>query len=294
MELLSKLLFVINPISGGYDKIGIQTGIHKYYKNKSHTIEILELSGRNGGLDVHEKIKIWQPDAVIAVGGDGTVKMIAEQLQGTQIPLGILPAGSANGLAKELNIPSSFPEALESIMNGVIKDVDLIRINGKEVCIHLSDIGLNALLVKYYAMGGVRGKWGYAKAIFRVFLQRQLIRTQLYLNGQQVERKAFMIVLANARTYGTGAVINPGGDITDGIFEVVVIKELSLWEVLKMLIIDKPFDPEKIEILQATDIRIDIAKRAHFQVDGEYRGKLSSVHARIVPAALRLIFPADV
>jgi diacylglycerol kinase (ATP) len=292
MEPLSKLLFVINPISGGYDKVDMQAGIHKYYKNKSHTIQILELSGRNSGPDVHEKIKTWQPDAVIAVGGDGTIKMLAELMQSSQIPLGILPAGSSNGLAKEMNIPVSFPESLEGIMNGTIRDVDLIKINGKEVCIHLSDIGLNALLVKYYAMGGVRGKWGYAKAILRVFLQRQLIRTELYLNGERIEKKAFMIVLANARTYGTGAVINPQGDIGDGRFEVVIIKELSIWEVLKMLIINKPFNPGKIEILQTTDIRIDIGKRAHFQVDGEYRGKLSSVHAKILPAALRMIFPA--
>jgi diacylglycerol kinase (ATP) len=292
MEPSSKLLFVINPISGGYKKIDMQEGIHRYYKNKSHTIQVLELSGRNSGLDVYEKIKNWQPDVVIAVGGDGTIKMVAEQLQGTPIPLGILPAGSSNGLAKELGIPSSLPEALDNIMNGVVKNVDLIKLNGKEVCVHLSDIGLNALLVKYYAMGGVRGKWGYAKAIFRVFLQRQLLKTELYIDGERTEKKAFMIVLANARTYGTGAVINPQGDLGDGRFEVVIIKELSLWEVLKMLIINKPFDPAKIEILQATDIRIDIAKRAHFQVDGEYRGKLSSVHAKILPAALRLIIPA--
>jgi diacylglycerol kinase (ATP) len=292
MEPSSKLLFVINPISGGYKKIDMQEAIHKYYKNKSHTIQVLELSGRNSGLDVYEKIKNWQPDAVIAVGGDGTIKMLAEQMQGTSIPLGILPAGSSNGLAKELGMPSSLPEALDSIMNGIVKNVDLIQLNGREICVHLSDIGLNALLVKYYAMGGVRGKWGYAKAILRVFLQRQLLSTELYTNGQRLEKKAFMIVVANARTYGTGAVINPQGDLSDGKFEVVVIKELSLWEVLKMLVINKPFDPGKIEILQTTDIRIDIIKRAHFQIDGEYKGKLSSVHAKILPAALRLIFPA--
>ena len=292
-NVASKLLFVINPVSGGNNKTVWETGIEDYFKDTSHEISIINLNGKNDTVRVREQIKNFQPDKVIAVGGDGTIKLVAEQLVDTQTPLGILPAGSANGLATELELPFTVKEALDVVLHGIIKKIDLIRINDKEICIHLSDMGLNALVVKYYSLGGVRGKWGYAKAIFRVLWQRQLIKTELRLNGEAIPRSAFMIVIANARTYGTGIVINPAGSLEDGLFEVVIMKELSLVELLKMMLTHKAFNPEKIEVLQTTEVTITIRKKAYFQVDGEYRGKITSVRAKILPGALNVLFPLD-
>jgi diacylglycerol kinase (ATP) len=287
----SKILFVVNPVSGGRKKINWETAIREYFTGNNHQVEILMMTGGNDGLRIHEKVKSWQPDKVVAVGGDGTIKLVAELIFSTGIPMGIIPAGSANGLAREFNLPSSVRDALDVIMKDNVQRVDLIKINDKEICIHLSDMGLNARVVKYYAMGGVRGKWGYARAIGRVLWQRQLIKTEILIDGQRLLRAAFMVVIANARTYGTGALINPTGNVSDGVFEVVVVKELSVWELLKMIITHKPFDPRKIEVLKATEVSVSIRKRAYFQVDGEYRGKLTAVHARILPAALNLLLP---
>lgn len=287
----SKILFVINPVSGGNKKTLWETGISQYFANTGHQIRIFNLNGKNDTSLLREKITQFQPDKVIAVGGDGTIKLVAQQLIGTQIPLGILPAGSANGMAHELGLPDTVEEALDVVMKGIIKTIDLISINDKEICIHLSDMGLNALVIKYYAMNRRRGKWGYAKAIIRVLWQRQLIKTEILINGEKILRSAFMIVLANARTYGTGAVINPSGDLSDGKFEVIILKELSLFELLKMLLTHRPFDPQKTEILQTEEISISIRKRAYFQIDGEYRGKVTTVKAKILPAALGILLP---
>jgi diacylglycerol kinase family enzyme len=139
----------------------------------------------------------------------------------------------------------------------------------------------------------MRGKWGYAKALIRVLWQRQLIKTQLRLNGENIFREAFMIVLANARSYGTGIIINHMGSLTDGKFEVVILKEASLWELLKMMITNKPFDPAKIEVIQTEEVSITIRKKAFFQIDGEYRGKVTAVKARILPSALSILFPPE-
>lgn len=288
----SKLLFVINPVSGGNKKTLWETGIREYFSNKQYHIKIINLVGKNDASLVREYIAVFKPDKVIAVGGDGTIKLVAEQLIDKGIPLGILPAGSANGLANELLIPAAVHEALDVVTTGVLKKIDLIRINDKEISIHLSDMGLNAQVIKYYTMDKGRGKWGYAKAIFRVLLQRQLIRTEMLINGEKHFHHAFMVVLANARSYGIGALINPNGDLGDGKFEVVVVKELSVWELLKMLLTHKPFNPKKIEVFQTDQIQIAIRKRAYFQVDGEFRGKVTSVKARIMPGVLDIILPA--
>jgi len=111
------------------------------------------------------------------------------------------------------------------------------------------------------------------------------------LNGEQVERDAFMIVLANATRYGTGAVINPGGSLYDGVFEVVIIRKFSIGEIFKMFIRFLPLNPTKTEIISATSVIINTYVKAHFQIDGEYLGKINQVDARIEPRQLCLVVP---
>ena len=106
-----------------------------------------------------------------------------------------------------------------------------------------------------------------------------------------VERVAFMVVLANARMYGTGAVINPDGSIFDGQFEVVIFRRLSIWEIIKLFWQYRPFDSKNIEIHSACSVNINTHKKAYFQVDGEYRGQITSLNARIKPGALMMLVP---
>src|SRR5688572_2376693 len=101
-----KFLFIVNPSAGGKFKTDWQSNIIQYFKTKPHAIEFLLLSGKNDAASLDERINSLKPDRVIAVGGDGTVNFVAKKLLGTGIPLGILPAGSANGLARELKLPT--------------------------------------------------------------------------------------------------------------------------------------------------------------------------------------------
>lgn len=114
------------------------------------------------------------------------------------------------------------------------------------------------------------------------------------LNGKEVEREAFMIVLANASKYGTGAVINPSGSLYDGVFEVVIIRKFSIREIFKMFIDFLPLNPVKTEIISATSVVINTYGKAHFQIDGEYLGKVKQVEATIEPGQLKLLIPAAV
>jgi diacylglycerol kinase family enzyme len=100
-----------------------------------------------------------------------------------------------------------------------------------------------------------------------------------------------MIVIANASKYGTGAVINPEGLIHDGKFELVIVRKISLIEFVKMFIKNKAFNPKKVEIFQTTKAVITMKRAIHFQVDGEYKGKLNKVTAEIIPCALNLMIP---
>jgi YegS/Rv2252/BmrU family lipid kinase len=286
-----KLLFVINPVSGGKEKNDWETSIRDYFKDIPHIAEFYLLTGGNDKSSLQHYIQTITPDRVVAVGGDGTVKMVTELLKETSIPLGIIPAGSANGMAKELAIPLVIEEAIKIIMEGKSEKVDCIKINEEEICIHVSDIGLNAMLVKYFEKSKKRGMWGYGKAIFKVLWEKQKMAVTITTDEGTVKRQAYMVALANARKYGTGANINPDGNVSDGKFEIIIVRKLNVLEIFKAIFTDRSFRPEKIEVFSTTNLEMEIHRKAYFQVDGEYKGKVKSIKARILPGAINVMLP---
>ncbi len=102
-----------------------------------------------------------------------------------------------------------------------------------------------------------------------------------------------MIVIANASKYGTNVVINPIGTLEDALFEVIAVKKISATEIFKMIFTHSYYDPNKTEIFQTDALIMRSANRVHFQVDGEYLGKVREVKAVLLPAALLIRVPAD-
>lgn len=288
-----KFFFIINPVSGGKNKGVWEAGIRDYFKESKHSYEIYSTTGKNDQESLRYWIKEWQPDKVIAVGGDGTLKLAAEILIDSNIPLCVFPAGSSNGMAREIKMPSTLDECWEILLNGIEKRTDIIRINEEHICIHLSDIGMNAQLVKYFEENDAHGKLGYARGILRVLWKKKLMQVSIKKDNTVLLREAFMLVLANASVYGTGARINPIGDLHDGLFEVVILRKLSIIELIKMLFLNSAFNPHKTEVLQAESLVIEVKKRAFFQVDGEYLGKTKKISAKLEKQALLLMFPKE-
>jgi len=286
-----KILFVINPISGTKAKIDWEPAIRNHFINLPHSIEFFLLDGKDDATSLKYWIEKLQPEKVIAVGGDGTITLVAEQLLNTDIAMGILPAGSANGMAKELNIPVDVDGALDIILEGEIQPCDVIRINDKEISLHLSDLGVNAQLVKYFEQGNLRGKLGYALKVFKVLWRKRMMDVTIKTDKEEIKRRAFMVVIANASKYGTGALINPDGVLHDGLFEIVVVRRIHFISVLKMFLKFKRYNPKKVEMFQAQSAVITTVKPSHFQVDGEYLGKINQVKAEIIKSRLKLILP---
>jgi diacylglycerol kinase (ATP) len=288
-----KILFVINPVSGGKEKHDWEASIRDFFRQLPHTIEFYLLSGENDSVSIRHHIERVQPQKVVAVGGDGTVKLVAEIVRGTPIALGLLPAGSANGMAKELNLSLEKEQALNVIITGKEKAIDVIQVDEKEICIHLSDMGLNAMLVKYFEQSDKRGMWSYTKGVFKMLWNKQKIHATIHTDSGTEHRKAYMIVLANASKYGTGATINPDGKLDDGKFEIVVVRRLNFWELLKLLITHKPFNEEKVEVFSTTTVELITLKRSYFQIDGEYRGRTKTLRAKVLPGCLKVMLPAE-
>ncbi len=122
-----------------------------------------------------------------------------------------------------------------------------------------------------------------------MLLKRKQFKAHITGDNQDINIEAFMIVIANARVYGTGAVINPEGVIDDGKFELVIVRKISFTEIFRLFLIRKPFNPKKIEIFQTTKAIITTKRKTDLQIDGEYKGKINKVIAEIIPSALNLM-----
>jgi YegS/Rv2252/BmrU family lipid kinase len=288
-----RILFVVNKGSGKKKGIDWVAAIEKYFKEFPHEVKTIYMPRSGSPQSLHLAIREFRPQKVVAVGGDGTVTFVANELIGKDLAVGILPAGSANGMAKEIQIPIDPQKALDIVVNGQVQHTDVIRINDKLICLHLSDVGINAQIVKYFQEGSIRGKIGYGLALLKALKRRHRFNIRVQTKNEEVLRTSIMVILANATKYGTGATINPEGSVNDGFFEVVIIRQLGLAEIMKMFLKFQRFNPKSIEMIQARSAVIETQHHAHFQVDGEYIGKVKKVEAKIVPGKLKLLVPAD-
>jgi len=187
-------------------------------------------------------------------------------------------------------------DALDVVVKGQIKAVDTVILNKEYLSLHLSDIGMNAKMIERFEKDSGRGIWGYVKSFFKEVGEARLSSFELICDQKTVVKNAYMVVIANASKYGTGAVINPKGKINDGFFEVIFVRPYSTWHLLKMII---PFYTRKIHTLAYVDtftcqnaVIRNFQKQA-VQVDGEIIGRPEEVFVEIIPQSLKILVPAD-
>lgn len=258
----SRLFFIVNPGSGN-NTINWKDEIENYYRNSIYAILVYELTKDCQSAKIQAEIKKFDPAIVIAACGDGTVKLAAEAILGQDICLAILPAGSANGLAKELNIPSEAANALAIVTEGKQQSIHLLKING-EVCIHLSDSGFNAALVKKLEECSLRGQGAHVKAAWNVLWDHEKLSVEIVVDKRKEKHEAVMIVLANATKYGNAVVVNPERTLADELFEIVIVKKISMAEMFKMRFTKRTFNKNITEIVQASVVTIQSKLKFHF------------------------------
>jgi diacylglycerol kinase family enzyme len=216
---------------------------------------------------------------------------VGEILHGKDVTFAILPAGSANGLSVDLDFPTDLDSQLTVAFGSETKEIDMICINGTK-SLHLSDIGLNAELIKNYENGSIRGKLGYMIQAVNTMADVELpFRAHITTENGAWDTEAKMVVMANSQKYGTGVTINPNGKPDDGKFEIVIIRNLD-WLLFGKIVVGKmPLDTGEIEIISTESAVIETDVPVHFQVDGEYCGEETRLEISVLPRQMRLAVP---
>ena len=287
----NKYILVVNPISGDVDKTEIIEKVQFFSVENNIELIIFETTGNDDVLALQNLYKAHKPNRILIVGGDGTIKFAAEALEQFDVIFGIIPAGSSNGLAVDLGLPESLESSLEIAAGSNFMDIDMIEINGKK-SIHLSDLGLNASLIKNYENGETRGKLGYALQIITTLVELgDPFSAQIQVNNEIINCEATMIVIANSQKYGTGVTINPNGKMNDGKFEIILLKNLDLIVFTKIVTGNISENSDDVQIISTDKAIISTSQKVSFQIDGEYIGEESKLDIKILPSQMKIAIP---
>ncbi|WP_396140169.1 diacylglycerol/lipid kinase family protein [Flavobacterium sp.] len=282
------IIIVVNPVSGALEKKEIVDSTLLFAKNENLEPILYETSGKKDVENIKNLYNIHKPERIIIIGGDGTIRMVAEAIAKEDVILGIIPAGSANGFALDLDLQLTLEKNLEVAFLHQFMEVDIITINDK-ISIHLSDLGLNAELIKNYEQGEIHGKWGYAlNTITTLFDSGEPFTAKVKANNETFGYVAIMIVIANAKKYGTGVVINPNGVMNDGKFELVILKNFDLIIFGQIISGNMPSDPDDVEIISTDKATIELDAPVSFQIDGEYCGTETKLDIKILHKQLKI------
>ncbi|MDT3366104.1 MAG: diacylglycerol kinase family lipid kinase, partial [Bacteroidota bacterium] len=224
---MEKLVFIVNPISGGKDKKKVLKVLEQGIDGSRFdwSVKMTEYAGhgREIALDC-------DADIVVAVGGDGTVSEVAQGVAGTKKHLGIIPCGSGDGLALHLGISRKPRKAVRQLNRSERAVMDYGTVEGKPFFC-TTGVGMDAQVAWEFARDGRRGLKTYVSKTLSVWRTFEPGHYRLEIDGAVHELDATFITVANVNQWGNNAVIAPEATVTDGLFDITVLRPFRIWDI---------------------------------------------------------------
>jgi YegS/Rv2252/BmrU family lipid kinase len=252
-------------------------------------IDILVCDGPGAMRQAVARLRDGGAEVIGVAGGDGTVALVAQELAHTTVAMGIIPAGTANNFATALGLPRDWAEALKVVRDGDTERVDLGRV-GERFFTEAAGVGLFADSLEYYGRrtGKNLGKLIYAAG--KLLLSARARRMKLTIDGEQVVERAVMCAVANTYRMGLGAPVAPDATPTDGWLDVVVIGDLSRWELLtyyRAVMAERHLELPKVKATRARRVTIEALHPMNVHCDDRIIGTTPAEFS-VARAALRV------
>lgn len=291
---VSKVLFIVNKYAG----IGYQAKLEGRIldtceaNNVECTVEFT--TARGHAIELARSAHSLGFQQVIAVGGDGTSNEVAQGLIQTGIPMGIIPRGSGNGLARHLGIPLKTSDAIDQLFQYEVLSMDTFSVNGK-LSLNVSGIGFDGHVTNLFGIKSTRGLVGYIMLTVKEFLKFREFETQLYIQGNTLIRQAFIIAIANSSQYGNNARIAPAASVCDGLLHVNIVKKVPVGRIdfVYSFFAGKLGKSRFCEILETQSLTLKTKKPVYYHVDGEACGLEDTFNIEMHPGSLQVLIPAN-
>ncbi len=284
---------IINPIAGGERAARAQ-------QRADRARAALDASGVDGSVVVTERpghardvaaaARRRNDRLVIAWGGDGTVNEAASALAFGRTRLGIVPAGSGNGLARALGISPRPEAAIRDAIRAVARPIDVGELGGR-LFVSVAGVGFDAQVAARFAgyIGRRRRFSGYVRVSARALLTYQPGTYRISAHAGGDSRPALLVTVANGSEFGNGARIAPGAAVNDGQLDLVVVEELSRWHTicaLPALFTGRIARVKGVSMYRISTAAIEADEPMPFHVDGEPAMGGVRLEARVFPGAL--------
>ena len=234
-------------------------------------------------------------DRVVAWGGDGTVNEVAAALAFTPAALAIVPAGSGNGLARELQVPLDPMDALRAAVEGEPRAIDVGELAGRRF-LNVAGIGVDARVARAFEARrrGRHGLRDYVLVSLRELRAYAPSPCTVTVDGEALRAKPLLIAIANSAQYGNGARIAPQARPDDGELDLVVVEATSPWRDIwraRRLFTGTMARDRHVRVRRGTVVRVEGPGDMAAHVDGQPFTLGPRAEATVHPAALRVIAP---
>lgn len=288
---MKNIAFIINPISGTKNKKQLPKLIDKELDHTQWlpTIVYTEYPG-HATILAHQFARMGF-EAVVSVGGDGTLNEVVCGLRDTQTALGVVPMGSGNGFARHIGMPLSAANAIQFFNHCEPIQADYGLANGK-VFVSTCGTGFDATIAEHFAVVGKRGFVGYLQSVIRDAFTYKPQHVRLVGEGIDMEQTAFLVNFANASQWGYEAAIAPKASIQDGKMDISLMSENALLGApdLALRLFTKSIDSSLfMNTLRAKEITLIRDEAAPFHIDGDPVEMEKDIHIQIVENGLRVL-----
>ena len=287
--------FIINPIAGsGNHKIDY-TFLESFFSKDEYFITTKYSNYKTHTTELAKKSISEKADIIVACGGDGTINEVASCIIGSPILLGIIPLGSGNGLASNLNIPKKLAKAISIIKRRNVRIIDVGVLNEKYFFSN-TGVGFDAYVIKNYEESNNRKFLSYMKAFFKSFKNINDTRLiEVTTNKETFEVKPFMIFISNSNELGYKVSLTPRASLEDGLLDILIVPKINVFKIILfsfLMMIKKHHLLKEVKSIQTKQLLLHRKDFNHFkmQIDGEYNFiESNKINISIAEKRLRVI-----
>ena len=288
-----KILFIYNPVSGSHRLIPVLPIIEKFIDRDLYDYSIITTQYKGHATEIAREYAARRYDAVIAVGGDGTVNEVGCGLVGTDTALGIIPCGSGNGLARHLGIPMDPFKAVKWLDKSIFTSIDYGIIN-EHPFFCTCGVGFDAAVSETFSKASTRGMLTYLESVLKEIATYRTESYKLSFEDSSETFETFFVTCANADQWGNNAYIAPTASLQDGILDVIVVHPFSVLDapLIAFQLFNKQIDKNRnvtVRKCRKLTITRESDGPAHFDGDPITLGKEISIE--LIPEGIQVLIP---
>jgi YegS/Rv2252/BmrU family lipid kinase len=289
------LTLLVNPASAGGKTLKLLPAVEQALDARRAVFRVQRTKGLEHGAE-QALLAVEAGELPVVMSGDGLLGAVGGAMAGSETPLGIIPGGRGNDLARVLGVPTDPEQAVATLFAGNSRRIDVGEANGRRF-LGIVSVGFDSECNRRAnEVKLIRSNLVYVYSLFRTLVGWKPARFTIRVDDERTRLSGYSVSVANNSTFGGGMRIAPSADLEDGLFDVIAVGEVGKLRFLANL--PKVFkgthvDGDEVRVFRASHLELSASKDFPVYADGEHLTDLPA-SLRVLPRALSVLTPAAV